>query len=79
MAARRIGITPGVGDYVGAVGTELLDASGNGVSAQTMALVSERGQIAGDISGTLEAILRAVNLTNKLMMLQLNSPHKAKG
>lgn len=79
MAARRIGITPGVGDYVGAVDTELLDASGSEVSAQTTALVSERGEVAGDIYGALEGILRAVNLTNKLLLMQLNRPHKAKG
>lgn len=45
MTARRIGITPGSGDYVGAADTDAEDETGNTISAQLMLLMNERGEI----------------------------------
>lgn len=45
MTARRIGITPGSGDYVGAADTDADDASGNTITAQLFLLMNERGEI----------------------------------
>lgn len=81
MTARRIGVTPGSGDFVGAIDTELQDESTptNDVSAQLFALVSERGEVAGDITSQLEAIREALGVTNKLLLMMLNRPVRAKG
>lgn len=45
MTARRIGITPGSGDYVGAADTDAEDETGNTISAQLMLLMNEGGEI----------------------------------
>lgn len=76
---RRIGITPGSGDFVGVLDTEAKDSSGNELSAQFTALVSERGDVAGDITGILQEMLAGINLTNKLLIMQGKRPRKAKG
>lgn len=77
---RRIAITPGNGsDYIGAFDTEAKDSSGNAISAQAFALLDERGNVAGDVTALLTAIVAGVNLTNKLLIMQGKRPHKAKG
>lgn len=45
MTARRVGITPGSGDYVGAVDTDAEDSTGNAISGQLFLLMNERGEI----------------------------------
>lgn len=45
MAARRIGITPGSGDYVGAADTDAEDETGNTISGQVMLIMNEGGEI----------------------------------
>lgn len=45
MTARRIGITPGSGDYVGVADTDADDATGNTISAQLMLIMNEGGAI----------------------------------
>lgn len=45
MTARRIGVTPGSGDYVGGVDTDADDATGNAIPAQLFALINEKGEI----------------------------------
>lgn len=45
MTARRIGITPGAGDFVGAVDTDADDASGNTITAQLMLVTNEHGDM----------------------------------
>lgn len=57
MTARRIGVTPGSGDFVAAIDTDADDASGNTISAQLFALINEKGEIADlpDMYGKLSA------------------------
>lgn len=53
MTARRIGVSPGTGDYVGAIDTDDEDSTGNAIPAQLFALISEKGEII-DLPATLD-------------------------
>lgn len=53
MTARRIGVSPGSGDFVGAIDTDDEDEDGNAVPAQLFALISEKGDII-DLPATLD-------------------------
>lgn len=43
--ARRVGITPGSGDYVAVVDTDADDATGATISAQVMVVVGDDGEV----------------------------------
>lgn len=45
MSLRRLPITPGSGDWVGAIDTDADDETGNTITAQVVAVVGEDGEI----------------------------------